>query len=99
MEQHEFIWMANNMGIGIVTQDESGHTEANLRPNIYITHDYNGNNLMLLTFKETREFYKIKTKDELEEIFKRVDAESTDMELQQRVNSIEIDEDELKEAE
>ena len=37
--------------------------------------------------------------DELEEIFKRVDAESTDMELQQRVNSIEIDEDELKEAE
>jgi hypothetical protein len=70
MEQHEFIWMANNMGIGIVTQDESGHTEANLRPNIYITHDYNGNNLMLLTFKETREFYKIKTKDELEEIFR-----------------------------
>lgn len=70
MEQHEFIWMANNMGIGIVTQDESGHTEANLRPNIYITHDYNGNNLMLLTFKETREFYKINTKDELEEIFR-----------------------------
>lgn len=70
MEQHEFIWMANNMGIGLVVQDETGHTEANLRPQICITHDYNGNNLMLLTFKETREFFKIKTKEELENIFR-----------------------------
>ena len=70
MEQHEFIWLANNMQIETVRQDEIGHTEVELRPHIKITHDYNSHNLMLLSFTETRDFYKIPSKDALEDIFR-----------------------------
>ena len=70
MEQHEFIWLANNIGIDSVSQDTNGRTEVVLRPQIIIRHDYNANNSMMLTFVETNEAYIIKTKEQLEEIFR-----------------------------
>lgn len=79
MQQHEFIWMAKNLKVNNVTQNENGTTTINLRPQIQITHNYKKKNQMLIIFTEDQVRYLISTKVELQEIY-RLHLSNVDLE-------------------
>lgn len=70
MQQHEFIFMAKNLKVTNVTQDDSGNTIVNLRPKISIVHNYKKNNSMKISFAETNDTFVIPSKNDLEEIYR-----------------------------
>lgn len=70
MQQHEFIWMAKNLKVTDVTQDETGNTVINLRPQIQLTHNYKKKNQMQIVFTEDQSRFLIPSKSDLEEIFR-----------------------------
>lgn len=69
MQQHEFIWMAKNLKVDNVTQDESGNTIVKLRPHIVFMHNYKKKNQMMIMFSEDKATYIIPSKVEMEEIY------------------------------
>ena len=70
MQQHEFIWLGNNMKVGRVGQDTVGNTIVDLRPQIQITHNYKKKNLMLITFSDDGLTFIIPSKSQLEDIYR-----------------------------
>lgn len=70
MQQHEFIFMARNLKVTDVKQDDSGNTFIGLRPKISITHNYKKNNSVMISFEETGDKFLVPTKQDLEEIYR-----------------------------
>jgi hypothetical protein len=79
MNQPEFIWMAKNLKVTDVKQDETGNTIINLRPQIQLTHSYKKKNQMQIIFTEDQARYLISTKVELQEIY-RLHLSNVDLE-------------------
>lgn len=67
MEQHEFIWMGKKLGVP-VSQDETGNTIINLRPQIQLTHNYKKKNQTQIVFTEDQARYTVSNKSEVESI-------------------------------
>ena len=67
MEQHEFIWMGNKLGVQVI-QGEGGITSIQLRPKIVVSHNYKKKNLTQVVFIEDGAKYNIGSKYELESV-------------------------------
>jgi hypothetical protein len=67
MQQHEFIWMAQKLGIKS-QQGAEGITVINLRPQIQIAHNYKKKDQMTVIFTEDQSRFLISSKPQLEEI-------------------------------
>ena len=79
MYEPEFIWMAKSLKVTDITQDGSGKTIINLRPQIQIIHNYKKKNQMILTFTEDQTRYLVPSKLELQEIY-RLHLSNVDLE-------------------
>ena len=70
MEQQEFIWMAKNLKVVDVIQDEIGNTIIQLRPQVQLVHNYKKSNLMTVKFVEDQMMFIVPSRKELEEIYR-----------------------------
>lgn len=68
MQQHKFIWLANNLKFGNVTQDQSGNTTVELRSQIQLIHSYKKKNQIAIVFTEDQARFLIPSEDQLKDI-------------------------------